>query len=115
MLVLLRSIQTLLLILVIGIGTWVPASAAACCDLGPSIGHEAPVVQAANDGESEEKPSGESQDSDGEGAGDGKLLNVHSTKLDVPFEWSRSTGCVNEDLPLFGRETIRDLFRPPRS
>lgn len=115
MLVLLRSIQTLLLILAIGVGTWRPVTSDVSGDYGASIGLEGPASQAVSDSENEEKPSGETHDSDGEGAKDGQLLGINALKLDVPYESLDSRGCLNEELPLHGRDTTRELFRPPRS
>jgi hypothetical protein len=118
MLLLLRTIQTVLLILVIGAGTWVePALADSSLDEWSSDGQESESSAVVSDLGSEEKPSGESNDGDGEGEGsqDGKLHGLHAPRL----EWSagphESDGRRNEELPLRGRETIRELFRPPRS
>lgn len=115
MLVLLRSLQALLLILVMGIGAWRAGSTELRCDMGSSLFQEESAAQAVSDGEGEEKPSGESQDGGGDGAKDGKLLDTSPPKFDAPHDNLTSVGCLNEELPLHGRESIRELFRPPRA
>lgn len=116
MLVLLRSVQTLLLILVIGIGTWVrPAVGQTCEYVEPSVGQERSVSAAVADHENEEKPTGENNDGDGEGSQDGELLGINLSRLLILHEPLASPDCLNEESPPHGRETTRELFRPPRS
>lgn len=116
MLVLLRSVQTLLLILVVGIGTWVrPALAHTSDNFEPSVAQERSLSTTVFDHENEEKPVGESGDGDGEGSQDGELFGIHLFRLHVWHDPLESPGSLNEESPPHGRETIRELFRPPRS
>lgn len=116
MLLLLRTIRTLLLILVVGIGTWVrPALAHTSDSYEPSVGQERSLATTVFDHENEEKPAGETGDGDGEGSQDGELFGINLSRLRVLHEPLPSSGNLNEESPPHGRETIRELFRPPRS
>lgn len=114
--VFLRSIQTLLLILIFGIGTWVNAARA---DVGVSMASPGdPEVSSAgstSDCQHEEQPTGEANDGDGESAEDGKQVALPDFRVEMPRRTALSSGCLNEELPLRGRETRGELFRPPRA